>query len=813
MAPLQGTTVVELGGGIAAPYCTKWLAALGAEVIKIEPPEGDPARSWGPFPDTSPHPEQSALFLYLNTGKRSAVLDLRTDQGRERLMQLIAGADVVVGSLPPRRAEELGLTYGDLARLNPELVMTSITPFGQTGPYRDYAAEDLTLMAAGGVLHLMGYGGREPLRLGGYPANYVSGLAAFTATMMGLYVARRAGLGQQIDLSMLETMACCHNRTLIVYAYTGVIDKRGTRETRLVLPCQNGYVGLAIGARDWHQLPEFLGMPELRDDPRFRTLSLRQQHLEALEQMVLPWTRERRKEDIYNAGQQQRLTIGFWAGVEDLLASPQYRHRRYFQTIDHPVAGPLTYPGYPCHIDGRELPVRRAPLLGEHNGEFRVPGSGLRGERTAQRGTRNSEPGTGRGAALAGIRVLDFGWRWAGPLAGQHLAEMGAEVIKIESCQYPDAVRTEVRAAVFPDNTPGERSWNRSGMIHERNRNKLGLTLDLSQPRGVELFKQLVRTADVVLENFRVGVLQRFGVDYPALHQINQGLVMISLASQGTTGPESRYGSSGVTLLELGGHGSISGYSGTAPRYSMVALPDILAGMTAPGLILAALLDRDRTGVGCHIDLSQRELATHVIGEAVLEYAMKGRVQEPLGNGHPRMAPHGCYPCQGEDAWVAIAVRGDAEWAALCQEMGQPELAADPRYAESAGRLARREEVDAIVGAWTRQLTHYAVMERLQRRGIPAAPALDGRELFDDPQLVARGFYEVVTTPGTGTYPYYSRPWRFSRTPARVHRPAPGLGEHNGLVLSGLLGLGPDEIAGLEEQGVIGNEPTEHLVD
>jgi benzylsuccinate CoA-transferase BbsF subunit len=415
---------------------------------------------------------------------------------------------------------------------------------------------------------------------------------------------------------------------------------------------------------------------------------------------------------------------------------------------------------------------------------------------------------------LEGVRILDLTHVWAGPLAMRVLGSFGAEVIKVESTRRYDMSRGEAvagpgaaRVFIYPNADPGQEPWNREGRFIERNYNKLGLTLDLTRPEGVEVFERLVKISDVVVESFRVGVMANFGLDYPRLRAVKPDIIMVSLSSQGQTGPERGYGSFGAVLEQTGGLAAITGYEPDAPTATGTFIPDPVVAALAAGLVVAALHFRRRTGLGLYIDLSQRETVTAIVGETIMDYVMNGRVQRPMGNRHPTMAPHGVYPCAGEDRWVAIAVGTDAEFAALCRVMGRPELAADGRFADVVSRLRHQDELDKIIADWTRQHDHLELMSRLQAAGVPAGAVLDGRELLADPHLQAREFFRELDQPGAGRYPVSFGGLKLYRTPARIIRPAPRLGEHNEYILGQLLGLSGEEIAALERDGVIGRIP------
>jgi crotonobetainyl-CoA:carnitine CoA-transferase CaiB-like acyl-CoA transferase len=417
-------------------------------------------------------------------------------------------------------------------------------------------------------------------------------------------------------------------------------------------------------------------------------------------------------------------------------------------------------------------------------------------------------------SALAGLRILDMTQIAAGPYATLLLGFMGAEVIKVESCSRMDINRGPARPRpesyrMYPQSMPGERPWNRSAHHIQRNVNKRSLTLDLANPAGKALLFKLAAVCDALIENYRASVLDRLGFGYAQLSQVNPQLIYVKISSQGASGPEKDYGSLGSTLEQTAGLASITGYDDRRPLMTNETYPDPVVGLLAIGALMAALRRRRQSGRGAFVDLSQREVTVTLLGEAVVDYSLSGRVATPIGNRHPVMVPHGVYPCQGEDMWVAVAVSSEAEWRGLCRAIGQPELAIDPRFATLPGRRQNQHALNDLLCAWTRSHDHYQVMHLLQAYGVPAGPVLTAAEVIADPHLEARAFWDTVDHPEVGLYRQIGTPWKLSRQPRSGTSPAPGLGEHNHPVLGELLGLSADEIATLEMQGVIGTRPTD----
>ena len=415
---------------------------------------------------------------------------------------------------------------------------------------------------------------------------------------------------------------------------------------------------------------------------------------------------------------------------------------------------------------------------------------------------------------LEGVRVIDLSMWFAGPMASRLLADMGAEVIKIESLRHIDpwrgpVVRDPRFESRYPIRIVSDRPYNCAAGFNLQNRNKYGITLDLGTPQGKEIFEKLVAIGDVVLENYSSRVMANFGLDYPVLREINTQIIMMSLPALGRTGPDKNYIAFGQTIDCMSGMAYLTGYFGEEPMLqSGLSYGDPLSGMNAAFAILAALHYRRRNSQGVHIVLSQVEGLIAFNADAVMDYTMNGRVRERMGNRHYSMAPHGCYRCQGEDEWVVIAISTDAAWRRFCQAVGQPSWAEDARFADVLGRYQHQDELDRLIETWALEHDHYQVMHILQEVDIPAGPVLDAKELVEEPHLNERGLYETVTHPEAGTHPYVGMYAKFSRTPGSIRKPAPCLGEDNQYVFGELLGLSQEEIAQLEEQGIIGTKPS-----
>jgi benzylsuccinate CoA-transferase BbsF subunit len=396
---------------------------------------------------------------------------------------------------------------------------------------------------------------------------------------------------------------------------------------------------------------------------------------------------------------------------------------------------------------------------------------------------------------LSGYRVVDFSWVWAGPLLGELLADMGAEVIKVETNKRLDSARlTPGRSTVGPET---------DFVFHSMNRNKMGITVDMTDPRGAKLIRELISISDVALDNFSPMGLKKLNLEYAELSQANPQLVMISLPAAGQHGPLSNIVTYAPSLGALCGYSSIIGYPGERVLGEQTPYLDVTSSIHGAFAVLSALYYRERTGKGQYIDMAQIEVGASVIGEAFMEYFMNGRVLGTMGNRSPTMAPHNNYPCLGEDRWVSIAVDTEEEWRSFCAALGNPPWVKQKRFSDKFNRQRNLEELDRLVSAWTINLSNYEVMDILQKAGVAATPCLDLMERFSDPHYAERGTHLQVEHPATGIDIIAGIPFKLSGTPGEVRRPAPMLGQHNNYVFRELLGRTESEIAQLVEEKVI----------
>jgi crotonobetainyl-CoA:carnitine CoA-transferase CaiB-like acyl-CoA transferase len=800
MEGLEGLRVLELGDRVSAAYAAKLMADLGADAIKIEEPGGDRTRRRGPFPGDVPHPDKGGLFLYLNTNKRSVVLDPRAAADRRRFHDLVAWADILVHDHPPAAMAARGLDFESLCAINPRLVVGSITPFGLTGPHRDYRAEEITVAHAGGWAWVSpGASDRPdlpPLKAFGHQCSLHAGMSAMVALLGARHRAAETGRGEHVDLSVQAHVASFIEQNLVYYTYCEKVSSRLGQ--RMLFPwgmfeCADGLIFFVIVEEDqWKRLVEMMGKPEWASWEIFAGLVGRADNADVMKPFISEWTRQWKVDDLFRAGQKQRVCFAPVLTMAELGEQEQLRARGFFVDVAHPAAGTVRHLGPPYRLHEPWWRVRRpAPRLGEHDAEVfatlpaAAPPAGAPGPRARER------------LPLEGIRVADFSWVWAGPFCAMQLAHLGAEVIRIESQGRSDAAR---RLPILPVGM--EHTLNRSGYFNQWNQGKKSVLLNLAAPQAIEVARRLIAHCDVVVENFATGVMERLGLGYERLREIRPDIIMASISGYGHTGPQASYMGYGPAIVPLSGLASLSGYSGGGPKELGISYGDPTGGLTAAAGILAALVARRRTGRGQHIDVALWEATAALVAEGWMEYAMNGRAPERMGNRDPWMSPNDCFPAAGEDAWVTIACADDEEWRSLARAMGRPELGADPRFATLRDRKANEDALDAEIGAWTRTRDRWEITRLLQAAGVAAFPSMSSRDLAADPQLLGRGFFTRLPHAEVGVRTHAGIPWVLAHSPNGVRSPAPLIGEHTDSVMSELLGMTAEEIARLRTEKV-----------
>ena len=412
---------------------------------------------------------------------------------------------------------------------------------------------------------------------------------------------------------------------------------------------------------------------------------------------------------------------------------------------------------------------------------------------------------------LAGVRIIDISNVFSLPYAGGLLADLGAEVIKVEGPGRLDISRGGAFSGVFPENEAGDDPWNRTSTFNLLNRGKKSVAIDLRRHEGREVLRDLIRVSDVLTENFTPRVMRGWELDFPNAQKLNPNIIMVSCSGYGPHGPYAQYPAQATTQEATHGLAHVTGYRGDVPSKAGQSFVDFLATWALVMGTTLGLRYRRRFGKGLWVDVAMYQLGCTMVADRILDWEANKRLGERIGNRHPWLAPQGCYACAGEDQWCVVSVHDDAEWAALCQAIGRPNLAQDARFASNSARMQNHDAIDSIIAAWMAGFSKFDAMERLQQAGVRAGAVFNARDMHLDPHAKARGLLETVEFPperGIGKRPIIGRPWRLSKTPLSVRGPAPMLGQHNREVLQEILGYDDTHYAALQQSGVIGTQPT-----
>ncbi len=798
-AALDGFRVVDLGWGIAGGYATKLLADAGAEVVKVELPEGDPLRGYSA--SFSPIDDHGPLFGFLNTTKKGVVLDYRTPEGRSQLLDLYATADLVIERSEPGELETLGVGWEALAGLRPDATMLSVSNFGRGGPWSQRPANEFTLMAIAGSTATRGQPGRIPFNAGGRIGEWMGGVTAAVAATAALRRARRTGIGDHVDLSLLETITpTCTNVQTLWGSFTGEYDTRIASEVPSVEPTRDGYVGFCVfTGQQWQDFTVLVGHPEWADDPQLGTMGGRIAAGESIVGAIREWTSARTTEEVVREAILLRIPVAPIGNGTNLPGFDQFAHRGVY--VPNP-GGKFIQPRVPYrNASHPSVAFQPAPRLGQHTNE--VLGRLAEGPDSNASVRREGIDPTASPDALPldGVRVVDMTAFWAGPYGALVLSTLGADVIHIESVQRPDGMR------FGSARTPADDHWWEFGPTFQHaNVGKRSITLDLTRPEGMDLLHRLIGVSDALVENFSPRVMDQFGLDWDTVHGLNPRMVMVRMPAFGLDGPWRDRVGFAQTMEQVSGMCWLSGYPDTAPQLAR-GPSDPLAGLHAAYAVICGLHARERTGLGSFVEATMVETALNAAAEQVVEYSATGHLMQREANHHPNACPQGVYACS-DGQHVALSVETNQHWEGLLEAAPDLKLDRIPASAALADRFAARHEFDERLSRWCAGLSAADIVERLIAFGVPAAEVEMSRGGDRNPQVNARGFYEAVEHRLAGTHRFPAMPVRFGRQPDLwFTRPAPTLGEHNAEVLGDLLGVDDEELARLEAAQIIGTRP------
>jgi crotonobetainyl-CoA:carnitine CoA-transferase CaiB-like acyl-CoA transferase len=813
---LEPYRVVDLTDG-RADLAGFILAGLGADVIKVEPPGGSPARLEGPWADGERAGLASLSFQAFNRGKRSVVLDLDGATGRADFLALIAGADFLIENAGPGVMDRQGLGFEALRAVRPDLVYVALSPFGQTGPYAGHRATDLTLAAMGGSMALNGDRDRRPLRIT-VPQTWLHAAAESALGALVAHARREAtGEAQFVDVSVQAAVFWTGLNAMISHAIDGRdIERNGTvlqlstLTTPLVYPCADGEVclvstsALLMGLVPW-MVETGSVSEEWASGEDWTTYETRMltgvsltHTLPEVREAITTFTRSLPKAELFEGGIARGITLAPVNTVADVVTLGQLEARHYWDELRLPGGRTLKTPG--AFVKASRTPVgwhRPAPDIGEHTAEVLAASTRTGPTPSGTRGADRSRSGLER-LPLEGVKIADFSWIGVGPITAKALADHGATVVHIESDNPPDRLRL---VGPFKDDVPG---INRCQFFASFNTSKLSLQLNLKHPEGQAVARRLLAWCDIALDSFTAGTMNRLGLGYETARDLNPGIIMATTCLLGQSGPAAKLAGYGYHAASISGFFEITGWDDRPPGGPFNAYTDTIAPRFLTTALLAALDHRRRTGEGQFIDQAQMESALHFIAPQLLDVQVSGTSARRNGNAHPSHAPHDVYPCAGVDERCAIEVEDDQQWRGLRRALGEPAWAADTKLDTAAGRLSHVELIDRELAAFTVQHEPLELMARLQEAGVPAGMVQRSSDHQLDPQLAHRAFFRRLEHPEMGEVPYEGHQFRILGYDNGPRLPAPCLGEHTYTVLNEILGMDDDQVAVVLASGACG---------
>ncbi len=805
---LSDVRVVELSAEPAGAYCSKTFADLGADVVKVEPPTGDPLRC------------RPGAFLHLNTNKRSVAVDR---DNPARLAGLLERADLVVQSLGAGDLADYGIEIEELRKSHPSLVVTTVSGFGAEGPYASYRWSDLVAQVAGWSTLPQGRSEAVPVKLPGMVALFIVGHTAALGALAGVLRARTSGAGAHVDCAAYEVLSTVPSRVgrFLGWQYRGgepfppaTTSTAATLFPMGVFPCGDGYVAMMSTPQQLAEMLEVLDDDTLREAFARPDAFARGETKEALDAALYPWLFSHTRAELTAAAQAAGWPFAGVNSPSEVLAVDHLHQRGFWVDVEHPRHGHLLLPGPPYRLaEGGWRFHRGAPELDADGAVVDAELAPTSGHHVAP--VHGGDPAL---PPLHGVRVLDLTTVWSGPYLTQLLADLGAEVIRVEN------------PSVFPPTTKGylprplptmqlgsllemyappvegrpDRPYNRHAMNNSIARNKLSCTLDPRRPEGRELLMRLVEQSDVFIENLKASTLHRLGIQESELLDRNRRLVVLRIPPAGLTGDWAHYTGFGAQFDGLTGLAWLTGHHDC----EMVDTPwttymDAATGSAGAFAILAALHYRHTTGRGQLIELAQMENVLAHLGDVYVDLQL-GVEPQRLGNRDRWSAPQGIYAGRGQDRWLGVTVDSDTAWEAMAKVMGAPELASDPRFAGASGRLAHVDELDAVVGAWAADQDVIEAFHALQAAGVAAAPLFDEALLAADPNVAARHWIRPLAATDVGTVDHLGH--AFAGLPQVWTRGSPGLGEDNEYVYKDLLGLDDDAYRRLQAAGIAVND-------
>jgi crotonobetainyl-CoA:carnitine CoA-transferase CaiB-like acyl-CoA transferase len=805
---LSDLSVAEIGEGVSASFAGKMLADLGADVFKVERPAGDPLRWDTRAPGSPDGTRRSGAFLQLNANKRSVVLDPANPIDCSRLWELLDDVDLVFETLPAGNLGDYRVTWEALHERCPELSVVQISGFGATGPYANLRSSDLVDQAISMSLYPLQSG--PPVKMPGHMCQVIVGHLGALAGLGAVRSVDLGGEGAWLECAAIEALAT-QPRTasyLLAHQYTGAKTVlRRPSESLIpsgVHPCGDGYVAMLSTPQQLSEMIEVLDDETLRAAFAEPDAFSKPETKEILDAVLYPWLVSHSRAELTETAQAAGWPLAGVNRPEELLDADHLRSRGFWQRSDDPVVGSVDLAGPPARheVGGYQLRTA-APLLDEHRSD--LP-DGSAEHRNLSPRSPSANPRPPAQPPLAGVRVLDLTTVWAGPYATQLLADLGAEVIRIENPfvlppstkGYTARPPADLSSLGFLGSMygpaaegRGDRPWNRHAMNNAVCSNKLSMTVDTRREEGREIVMRLAEVSDVFIENFKRTGLENIGYSVEELRRRNPRLIVTRMPPAGLTGGWSGYTGFGAQFDGLSGLASLMGHPRSDPTTTPATMHmDSASGPAAAFATVAALRARERSGKGMVIDVSQVENVIQQMGDLLVEMQL-GTPPQRIGNRDPLVAPQGVYPCAGEEQWIAISVTDDEAFAALARLLGRPELAADDRFSNAGKRYDNHDELDAVLVDWTSDRDKHELFHELQASGVAAGPVLHEDEFSNDPHIIDRAWMTQLQSDDVGVHAHPGLAWRGG--PVIRQHGSPTLGQHNEYVYKGILGVSDTE--------------------
>ncbi len=800
MAPFSNLKVLDFSADFAGSYCSKLLADFGASVKKIiYEGRGDRSASYGPFIDDFRDSKSSAMFHYMNYNKEVVPVP----EGTQLNEKLLLSADLLIEDFSSKDFNFCGLDLEKIRKLNPDILICSLTPFGRETEWVDKPWSDLTIQALTGMCSVNGEQGKAPLKEPGTESEFITGANAFVASVAALINRDVTGVSQGVNVSILKSVLHSYSPYLLAALHT-----RNPREQQSqglhfgLIPCKDGYVSLSVRHEPtWEHMWIFFGDPEFSENPKFDTAAKRRINEEELSEILLPILAQYSRKDLLHGLSPLRILVGIANSVSDLLEDEHLKARNAFINYESE--------GKTWQMPGPPFQMSLTPWKFESSATpegFQIWEEPLKlTNKTSKSLSALNKPK----GPLSGMRGIVLTQAWAGAYSTQLLSDLGMEIIQVESVTRIDPWRGGVPprlAGLYPNSNPGDNPWDRNALYNGVNRGKKAITLDLSHSEAKEVFMELVSISDVVVENFSGRVISNLGLDYESLRSVNPSVVMVRMPTYGTSGPYSNYPGNGGTTEPVSGMSFLMGYHDGPPVNSGIMHTDAYSGVLACGATITALRERLISGVGQEVDISQQEVSMTLLAEYIMEGSLSGESPGRQGNINRDYAPQGCYLSK-DSYWIAISVKTDRQWKSFCDSLMLDSLVTDEDYSTKEFRKMNAVRLDREISKKMGNCIASEVVGKLQAESVPCEVISTLLEAAENDDFYQMGLFEKIFHSESGNFYYPVPPWDFENNPRNAQEPAPTLGEHSEEIFSNLNGWSENEITRFKNLGLTGTDP------